>query len=296
MAKETAGEDISAQLETAIAGEVETPTTKTETIETPTQQTVTEDSKTIPYSRFKEVIDQKNDLTSQVDELQSNYQVANDSLAKMTQMLEAAKGDQDLIKQIQALANDPKMLPHVDAIDKKLRGIEEEIEETGEVSDKTLESTRKVLEQQQTQLQNQVEQQYSDILTQRADAIADKWLESLPEQYTDQDREIIGQLWASKVNWNDVESNPDGLDDVLANTFQETINSFGLPRGGLIDPNDPDSYEIELPETPELTPEQEIAEIVGTRNYSAYKTEDGAEVSDADFAADLGKVLKIGNR
>lgn len=302
MATENSGADISAQLETAIAGEVESPATETETetvVETTTSEEPSTGTKSVPYSRFKEVIDQKNDLSTQLNDLQSTFNQNNDSLAKMTQMLEAAKQDSDLIKEIKALANDPTMLPHVEALDKRIRGIEDEIEETGEVDDKSLDKARQILERKQAQLSEQLQEQSSDLLTQRADNIADKWLESLPDQYTDQDKEIVGQLWASKVNWNDIESNPDTLDDVLASTFQETITSFGTPRGGLIDPNDPDSYEIELPETPEITPEQEVAQIVGTRNYGGYEAKDGkvsAEVSDADFASDLGKVLKIGNR
>jgi hypothetical protein len=292
---EDKGAEVAARLDAAIEGEttVETPTTAetVETVETATESPV-ERAKTIPYQRFQEVVGQKNDLQGQLDNAVTQYQTANESLSKMTAMLDAAKEDVDLLKDIRALANDPEMLPHLEKIDKRIRGIEEEIEETGEVDESKIDKATKILERKQAQLADQMADQAEDLLAQRADQIADKWLESLPEEYTDEDREVISKLWSNNVEWDDVVESPEALDQYLADTFQTTIQEFGTPRGGLINPEDPDSYEVEVETPPEETPEQQFAQLVEGKNYSGVK--DGqAEVSDSDFAADLAAAMRM---
>jgi DNA repair exonuclease SbcCD ATPase subunit len=302
MAQNATGEDIAASLEEAIAGETETPaveTIETEAVET-AETEVTGKAKAIPYSRFKEVVGQKNEVQSQLNELQTQYNDVHTSLSRMTNMLDEAKGDSELVRDIRALASDPEMLPHLEALDAKLKGEElPTAEETGDPEQDALNKAKRVLEAKQAQLEEQISTQAEDILAQRADAIADKWLEALPSEYNEQDREVVSKLWANAVDWDDVKANPSGLDDYLAKTFQETIEVFGTPRGSLINPADPDSYEIEIDSPQEVTPEQEIAQIVSGREYAATTKSDtgavSADVSDSDFAADLAKIMKINN-
>ncbi len=100
--------------------------------------------------------------------------------------------------------------------------------------------------------------------------------------------------------WPELNNDSSQLQDVLATTFQETIDAFGTPRGGLIDPEDPDSYEVELEETPGQTPEEEAAAILEGKDYGKIvKYDDGsfrAEVSDDEFTDDIARQLRIGNR
>lgn len=301
MADTATGAEIAAQLEEVIAGETETPAVDSETEAVETAQTeATGKAKAIPYTRFKEVVGQKNEVQSQLEELQGQYNDVHSSLARMTNMLDEAKGDSDLVKDIRALASDPDMLPHLEALDAKLKGEElPTVETTGDPEQDALNKARRVLEAKQAQLEEQISDQAEDILAQRADAIADKWLEALPEEYDERDREVVSKLWANAVEWDEVRANPSALDDILARTFQETVEVFGSPRGSLINPADPDSYEIEIDSPPEITPEQEIAQIVSGRDYSAItKTEAGdvsADVSDGDFANDLARIMKINN-
>jgi hypothetical protein len=299
------GTEVAAKLEEALAGEAESATAgEVETFEATevAEEGASQEgdrNNTIPMDRFRQVVSQKNDFKGQLENLQSQYETSNESLAKMTQMLEATKTDADLVKDIRALANDPDMLPHIEALDKRLKGIEDEIDDTGQADETTVDRARKVIEKRQTALEEHVADQYSDILAQRADMVAEKWLESLPEEYTEQDREVIGKLWANEVDWNSLEENPDNLENILASTFQTTIDSFGIPRGSLIDPNDPDDYEIEIEEPYVPTPEEELSSIIAGTDFGAFKSEDGKfepEIDDADFASAMADVMKITGR
>lgn len=306
MSKEVGAEEISAQLDQAIAEETTTDSPPVETGDNKSTETVETaqpegkgKSQAVPYTRFKEVNDAKNEYQARVEELETQFKDQADNLSKLTNMLEDAKGDADLVNQIRALANDPNMLPHIQALDNRIRGVEEEVEEdTGpSTPEKELEKTRQTLRREQESLQEQLVEQKETLLLQRADSIADKWLEALPEEYTEQDRQIIGRLWADSVDWNSV--TPDNLNDTLNTSFQDTINAFGTPRGGLINPEDPDSYTIETPEPETVTPEQELMDIVGGKNWGAYKSENGKfepEVSDDDFARGLAEAMKTANK
>jgi len=304
----TGAEDITANLDAAINEETteESPTSETGTGGESTEATEASSpeskGKTIPYTRFKEVNDAKNELRDELAALQEKFEEQSTSVTQMTQMLNEAKENSDLLKEIQALQTDPNMLPHLEAIDKKLRGVEEVLEQTdGEGKDNTRAELNKLLQSQRDQLEQQQADLQSDILVQKADIIAEKWLEALPEEYTEQDKEIISTLWAQSVDWDKVSASPDSLSDHLKETFQSSIDKFGVPRGGLIDPNDPDSYEIETqqPETP--SPEEELLEAIGKKNYGGFKEVDQggrksvqAEVSDDEFAADMAKAIRVG--
>jgi len=301
MGETTGAEDISSKLDAAIQGEVdaESPAAEVGSEETEGVTEKGKPPKTVPYPRFKEVNDDRKVTKERYADLETRYQKQTDSVNQLTQMLEAAKADSGVLADIKALANDPKMFPHIDALDKRLKGIEEEVEETGEASDKTLDKAKKFLEREQEKLADELADTRSTILVQRADTIADKWLEALPENYDERDRKIISRLWADEVDWTDVEQNPDKLQDVLAQTFQKTIDEYGVPRGGLIDPNDPDSYEVETEETTAPSPEEELLTIIKGKNYGALKEISVGgkkvlqpEISEEEFAADFAKALR----
>ena len=303
MAKETGVETISEQLDSAISEEIEE--TDSPTVETGLEEKTEEEKgsspeskgQSVPYTRFKEVNDSRKDIQEKYTELESQHREVSASLADLTKLVTNAKEDQDLLQEIKALSKDPNMLPHIEAIDRKLKGIEEELEEIDEKDpDKGLQRTQKILESEHEKLTGELAEQRSEMLTQRADVIADKWLEALPEEYTDGDRKIIARLWADQMetHWESIEENSDQLQEILTNTFQETIDDFGVPRGGLINPEDPDSYEVELENPPEVDPTEALMNIIQGKEYGKV-TEGKAEVSDDDFAVDFAKVMKAGN-
>jgi hypothetical protein len=158
----TGAEDITANLDAAINEETteESPTSETGTGGESTEATEASSpeskGKTIPYTRFKEVNDAKNELRDELAALQEKFEEQSTSVTQMTQMLNEAKENSDLLKEIQALQTDPNMLPHLEAIDKKLRGVEEVLEQTdGEGKDNTRAELNKLLQSQRDQLEQQ---------------------------------------------------------------------------------------------------------------------------------------------
>jgi len=297
----TGAAEVAANLDAALTETEESPTPETGS-EQADSESKSKAPKSVPYTRFKEVIEDKNTLKGQLDTLSTKFTEQSSTLANLTKMLEDAKPDTDLVRNIKALQHDPAMLPHLEAIDRKLKGIEEEAEETGKVDADKVADVKQLIKQQKDQLNEALASQQADITIQRADAIADKWLESLPEEYTEQDRKVISKLWANEVDWNVLETKPESLQEHLKETFKSVINDFGVPRGKLIDPDDPDSYEIEYNEPEKKTVEQELMEAIGKKEYGKIVDVDKggkkirtAAVSDDEFANDMAKVLR-GNR
>ncbi len=294
--------DIAAQLDTAIDGTEDSPTPETGK-ETTTENESKGKAKAVPYERFKEVIEDKNTLKAERDQIKEKYLEQTTTLANLTKMLETAKSDVDLVREIKDLQRDPAMLPHLEAIDRKLKGIEAEVEETGNVDKDKVADVQKLIKAQKAQLDEQMQETRSEMLITRADQIADQWLGALPEEYTDQDRKVISKLWANEVDWNILENQPEKLNEHLRETFKSVINDFGVPRGKLIDPDDPDSYTIEIDEPEKKSIEDELMEAIGKKDYGKIldvekggKKSRAAAVSDDEFAADMAKILKTNRR
>lgn len=254
----------------------------------------------VPKSRLDEVIGQRNDLKQQLDDLSSKHEETQSSLTKLTQMFEGVKADADIINDIRALAKDPRYKDQVEAIDRALRGVEEEVEKGDLTEEEAAQKTSQILERKQGQLEEQIQSQQLKILTNEADAIAEKWLEQLPEQYTDADRKSIAHLWTALTDFDVIEENPDGLVDFLKESFQQAIDVFGTPRGALVDPNDLEEVketEVE-PEAPD--PDELLAKLLEGKNYGGILTDKNSgkispEVSDEDFTRDLSLAMKIRN-
>ena len=227
-------------------------------------------------------------------------------------MLANAQKAQDTLNDLRQLANDPVHGPHVHYLHKILIGEQAEFEGTPSLpEDATPEQKEEhklnELAKQQELLQASIEDQRTDAIIQRADLIADHWLEALPAEYTPEDRNAIAHLWTSRVDWKAVESNPAVLEQALTDSFQESLNIYGVPRGTLFTPEQVEELKQSSGETPKaLSPEEELGQLFASKNYSSFKSTGkknsaGAEVlvpevSDDDFTRDMAQALKIANR
>jgi hypothetical protein len=303
----TSSENITEALEEALVeetnAETDTAPVETKTSDPSEAKTTSQDKgNTIPYSRFQEVVGQKNDLAAQIDMLDAAKTEALETVQNLSKQLDASRGELDLLNSIRALEHDPTMGPVVQQLDKYFRGELEEIEEDESLSDEDKNArARQVLENKQEQLEDQITDAQAHLVLQQADQIAERWLEALPEEYDDKDREVIANLWTNEVDWDVVADDPDNLDNVLHESLQHVLELYGTPRGGFIDP---ESVEIvDETESVEATPEQELEALLSSRNFGALtETKDGdktilaPEVSDDDFTSAMAEALKIGNR
>ena len=307
----TGAEEILAELETAAAGEKpeESATGKPEkTVKTAGPP---KEGDWVPKSRLNEVISARNERDQTIATLSSKIAESDASVTRLTKMLEGAQSAQQTLNDLRALAGDPKHRPHVEYLHKVLVGESVEEEETlpEDATPKQVEDHRlNEIAKAQQALQDSVRDQQADAIIQRADLIADKWLEALPAEYTDEDRNAVAHLWTGRVDWNAIQSNPSGLEKFLADSFQDTLNIYGVPRGYLFTQEQVDALKTETQQQElqaVLSPEKELEQLFASKNYSGLKgtgkkTTGGAEimapeVSEEDWAADLAKAMKISN-
>jgi hypothetical protein len=299
-------EEMLAELETVAAGESATSATG-KTGETKTSGKP--DGDWIPKSRLNEVIQARNERDQTIATLSSKIAESDASVTRLTKMLEGAQNAQTTLNDLRALANDPKHRPHVEYLHKVMIGesVEEEAVLPEDATPVQIEEHKlNELARAQEELRASVVDQRADHIIQRADLIADRWLEALPAEYTAEDRNAVAHLWTSRVDWNAIEGNPSGLEQFLADSFQNTLNIYGVPRGYMYTPEQVEELKTQTTgESAPVTPEEMLAQLLTSKNYGGFKSSGkknsaGAEimlpeVSEDDFAADLATAMKISN-
>jgi len=305
MAAAQGAEEMLAELEGVAAGEKpESAPGKTEVTKTSGKE-----SDWIPKSRFNEVIQARNERDQTIVTLSAKIAESDASVTRLTKMLEGAQTAQQTLNDLRALANDPRHKPHVEYLHKVLIGESVE-EETPLPADATLEQKEErrltELTKAQEELRASIVDQRADQIIQRADLIADRWLEALPDEYTSEDRNAVAHLWTSRVDWNAIEGNPAGLEKFLADSFQDTLNIYGVPRGHLFTSEQVEELKKPTGEAKTLSPEEELGQLIASKNYSSFKStgkKNSAgveimtpEVSEDDFTTDLAKAMKIANK
>src|SRR3990167_6113286 len=197
-----ASSEATSKLEEMLAGKE----TESSTVETSEEKEETRETKgkaatkgAIPYERFQEVVGQKNTLAEELEAIKASAAEDRNSLAKLATMLEEKEKDTTLLNDIRALAIDPKYRDALELIDKGLKGVEEEVESGTITPEKADAKTEKLLAKQEA-IEDSIADQKAELIIQRADLLADKWLESLPEEYTEADRKVIANLWTNSVD------------------------------------------------------------------------------------------------
>ncbi len=265
--KDVNAQTVEEKLEAAVASS----TTETVVEETPEVVEDSKESKTVPYKRFTEVNEAFKDSKESGDLLTQQLAEQNEKLVRMAELLELKEQDVQTLNEIKSFANDPAMSEHIVAIDNKLKGIDAAVE-TGDLDpDDAHEQTRELLEQTREEIADVQATASAEALVARADIIADRLLAQLPEEYNEQDREVIQDLWTEKMDWDAAVANPDSLSDILSEGFQDTLNRYGTPRGALFTGEEVQELTPD-PATEPLTPEAELEALMG-RNWGEVKTE-----------------------
>ena len=306
MSTEAGTDDVAANLEAALEGKSEESSTSetesktaTETVvETGTDKTTGKVENRIPQSRLNEVITARDNATGRAENAEEQLAESTKALATMTELLDSKTADSETLEAIKGYIHDPDLKEHVEAIDRALRGVEQEVEQGEITPEQATDKNRALIDQIRNETQDALADQAADALVGRADLLADRLLGELPEEYTEQDRAVIGDLWADKVDWEAAAQNPDNLPEILHKSFQETIDRFGAPRGGLIQGDTEDSETATVSLAP--TPEEELATLM-SREYGAVtkgeslsgKATFTPDVSDADITADMAKAMRI---
>jgi hypothetical protein len=289
--KDVNAQTVEEKLEAAV-GSSDTGTVEEETEE------VVEEGKTIPYKRFTEVNSAYKESKESQDLLTQQLAEQNDKLVRMAELLELKEQDVQTLNEIKSFVNDPAMADHVYAIDNKLKGIEAEVEAGETTPDQAMDRTRELLESTREEIADVQATAQAEALVARADVIADKLLAQLPEEYNEQDRNVIQDLWTDKMDWGKAVNNPDALTDILTEGLQETLTRYGTPRGSLFTGEEVEELTPE-PATEPTSPEEKLAELMD-QNWGGVKETDlgdgrtsvAAEKSDDEFNAAMAEIIR----
>lgn len=215
----------------AVAKESETSTDKVEAGSNEEQGKASNEP--IPYDRFKEVVDQKNEFKEKFDALEAESKDRTTELGQMVALLEAREGDTQLVNSIRGLAADgnPEHRELVQNLDNILQGIEKSVDEGDKTPEQAAVDTKSALAATQEAMEDIAGEQQAELLLMKADLLAEKYFDALPPDYSDQDKEIISTLLTDAVDWEAIEEDPNVLSEVIPAAFEEVLQFFGEPRG-----------------------------------------------------------------
>ena len=98
-------------------------------------------------------------------------------------------------------------------------------------------------------------------------------------------------MWLRRVDWDGIEGDPDAMDDLLAEGLQDTLDSYGEPRGVVrVSETDEQSAGGEGERPP--TPEEEIAQL-SSINWSELDKDGNHAHSDEDFSKVVARSIRL---
>jgi hypothetical protein len=257
----------------------------------------------IPQHRFNEVNNALHDVREAEAEARDQLAESNDKLVRMAELLETKEADVQTLNEIKSFVNDPDMADHIYAIDAKLKGVEVAVDK-GEIEpEDALDETRAILEEAQEEMRDTQADIQADQLIGKADQIAERLLQALPEEYNAEDLSVINDLFTEKVDWDAAVANPDHLAEILTEGFQETIDRYGMPRGALFETDEVEALVEDNVADEGLTPEEELLELMELPWGEIRETDIDdehvfvePEMSDDDFNTVLAQTIRVANQ
>jgi cell division ATPase FtsA len=248
--------------------------------------------KTVPYERLSQVVRQKNEATERLKALESQFDTARQTEQQLRTRVGEMEQSSQILDAIKNLAQDDKYRDHVVAIDKALQGIEDEVETAEQTGDQKAESSAlKKFEAKTTELEEMIADQRAEKLWDEAAGLAKSMLEALPEDYTDEDRAVIGKLWTPRVDWSGIEeSGSNAIPSALNTSLADVIKEYGTPRGALVAKTTKD-IESRVPEAKLVSDEDAIKGLM-EKDWAATDEGGKALMSDEDFSKGMADLLR----
>lgn len=259
-------------------------------------------SQTVPYDRFKQKVDQVNELEpfkTRAEELERQVSEFTTRERELQTRIEELEQEHTVLERVRALAKDDRYRPMVEKLDKAIRGVHEEVESGDKTEKEGQKEVADLVKQSRQELEDAFAEQRADLLWQQASSYAERLLEALPETYEERDRAMISKLWTPEVNWDSIEDNPDLLRDELLRSLKTVLEEYGEPRGALKQKvKDVETKSQQAAEQAQKgpDPEQEVRALL-EQDWGAVKTNDegkvvGAEKGDDEFSRALARVIR----
>jgi len=298
---------IEAALEEAVSGKAASAPAEPETTEVKPDTQVAEVTSTdegkdekgpVPYDRFAQVNSEKNTALSEIETLQKQIEEFEAKDKTVQSQLDELLKERDVLERVRDLANDDRYKDHVLAIDQALKGIEdiEDDLEDGEIDDEEAEAQiEDLLAEQREELDDVLATDRAERLLDQAHQVAGTMLDNLPDRYTDVDKEVISEMWTSRVDWDSIEDDSSELRPALVEGLKTTLEEYGPPRGEL-------QHQLEEANTgssgqTQTQSNEEVVQGLLDRDWSKVNVAEdgkvlGPEHSDTDFAAALAEQIR----
>lgn len=326
----TGTKDIAASLDAVLSRGSSTANSEVETTEAlsaeevgseeETEQTPKgKDNKQVPLHkqpRFQEVLNEnkqfKQKFTTYEDELKGlRRQLAEVSERnnKLVDILESKEEDSAVIGRIRELSqtsSDQRVLSAIDVLDKAVKDELEQVTEdakqqvrTGELSKR---EAQQLIAQTRQELEDKIDAQKENLVIEQVNIRADEFLKALPEdRFNDEDREHISEMWARRVDWDRIKSNPKEIMNELTSSFDKTVSEYGTPKGALVNElrlKATQQTEQKTKEESEPSAEEIVAQLQSIKwNEMEGEGKDRkAKFSDEAFSQQLGNLFKLKNR
>lgn len=245
-------------------------------------------------SRIRDLVSQSKELQEELDTLKGTVTERDTEIGKLVDLIEARENDSRIIQKINELHEDPEWKPIIEDLDKAVRGlpVERSSDKSDESDDKIDSKALKVLEDTQAVLQDRILDQQAEILLGKADVLADRYIDELPEEYNEDDRRLLRGHLTELIDWDAIEENPDDLPEIFAQGFQATLDYYGQPKGFVPESKSDDTDDSE---SRQVSDEDLVEKDWG--KMREVKAHDGTvikepAVSDEDFQAVLAEAIR----
>jgi len=253
-------------------------------------------STAVPYERFAEVNTEKKQAMQMVDDLRNQLEEKKSSERHLSGKLTEAES---LIEGIKGLYDNDKYRPHVEAIDRALRGLDDEVDtlKTKEAAggDDRVAAEIKQLRVEKEKLIDQVQTDRANLIMEDIKQTVQAAISSLPEEYLPEDRKMLTEnWWYSRIPWKALEEDPSSKDRILSASFKQLLSDYGAPRGYVpAASHEETALEEQARRILTPSPKEELETLLSTNWGALSKDGKGFAVDDPSFNKVLSRGLHL---
>lgn len=264
------------------------------------------DDGTVPRSRLNEVSQKLQDAEASWEtekgKLMTQLAEEKSKAVDLAEVVAKSRSDTELVAALQTLARNDAHADLIARVNLALEGkdydsLEEKSDDDADDDDseKPVVDKKAILKEIRTEVEETLAKQKQEVLVQQSELVAQDLMRQLPaEKFSPEAKELIGDLWANKVDWEALEEDPSILHKHLAEKLTETLDTWEKAH--------PTSKTEETTDdNKQVTEEPTLAEKLGAhlnKEWGKVEERDGKMVpveSEEDWLNSFTSVFKIGN-
>lgn len=204
----------------------------------------TKGSKNTAQTRIQTLSGKVKDLSTQLGGLTEKLAARDQEIEKLVDLLQMRERDSQLIQKINELyeTGPEDVKSTIQKLNDVLMGVETKIEEAKEQAVeakeagdkealKQIKNLQKQLETTKSELETQLVNQSDEIILDKADQILERVFASLGDEYTEDDKRVLGSAVIDHINWEAIEENNETLQSEVLAGFTKAKEWYGSPRG-----------------------------------------------------------------